>query len=90
MEEEVDNQHSNSDSEMSDASSGGYEADVDTSDSDEAPDTEEEEDDEEEENDEEEEGMEEEDEEAEEFWQKYFVELSAIADEQEECNRPEE
>ena len=67
---EEDNWDDDSDS---DASSGGNEADVDSSDSEEAPpdaqDPEKDED---------------------ELWQRLYEELCAIADDQEECNRPEE
>ena len=67
---EEDNWDDDSDS---DASSRGYEADVDSSDSEEAPpdaqDPEKDED---------------------ELWQRLYEELCAIADDQEECNRPEE
>ena len=81
--EEEENQDDNSgselESEMSDASSGGYLADVDTSDSDEAP------------PDDRDSGVaeEEEEEDEEEFWQKFSSDLSTIADEQGACNRPE-
>ena len=70
---EQDHRGGDSDSDMSDLSSGGYIADVDSSDSEEAPpdaqDPEKDED---------------------ELWQQLYEELSAIADDQKECNRPQE
>ena len=63
-----------SDSDMSDVSTGGYEADIDSSDSEEAP----------------KDGSQDPEKDEDEFWQRVCRELCSIADDHEECNRPEE